>query len=288
MRIGLAASGIGNGAHPDVLREIAVSAERAGFATLWMGEHVVLVEGQRSTYPYAEGGAFPIADDVDWLDPFAGLTFAAALTTRIRLATGICLVPEHNPLVLAKQTASLDRLSKGRFALGVGVGWMEEEFAALGIPFARRAQRTREYVEILRRLWRNDVASFEGEFARFSGVRCHPKPVTGRIPVVFGGESDAALGRAASVGDGWYGFNLSPGEAAERIAALRALLAKRGRDAAEVEIVVAPYTKRIDTADLGRYRDLGVDELVIVANPPAKGDQVPAWIEKLAVRWLAS
>lgn len=286
MRIGLAAIGIGNGARPDVLRESAIAAERAGFATLWVGEHVVLVEGQRSTYPYAESGAFPIAGDVDWLDPFAGLAFAAAVTSRIRLATGICLVPEHNPLVLAKQTASLDRLSSGRFALGAGVGWMAEEFAALGIPFERRAQRTREYVEILRRLWRDEVASFDGEFARFSGVRCHPKPLAGRIPVIFGGESDAALGRAASIGDGWYGFNLNPAEAAERITALRARLAKRGRAVSEVEVIVAPYSKRIDVDDIARYRDLGVDELVIVGNPPAEAAAVPTWIERLAKRWL--
>ena len=143
-------------------------------------------------------------------------------------------MPEHNPLILAKQVASLDLLSGGRFTLGVGVGWMAEEFAALGVPFARRTQRTREYVEVMRRLWREDVTSFAGEFVQIAGARSFPKPVRGAVPVLMGGESRAALERAAAYGDGWYGFNLGADEAAEKIAVLERLLAERGRDRARV------------------------------------------------------
>src|SRR6516164_7729673 len=143
VKIGLAAIGIGGGARPATLRAIASAADATGFATLWMGQHVVLFDRHDSKYPYSERGEFSVPATTDWLDPFVALSATATVTGRIRLGTGICLVPQHNPLILAKQVASLDRLSDGRFALGIGVGWMAEEFAALGIPFARRTERTR-------------------------------------------------------------------------------------------------------------------------------------------------
>lgn len=283
MRIGLQAIGIGAGARPDVLAAVAREAERAGFATLWAGEHVVLFDRHDdSTYPYADDGQFSVRSSADWLDPFAALTWAAAATSTIGVATGICLVPEHNPLILAKQAASLDHLSGGRFTLGVGVGWMREEFAALGVPFERRAQRTREYVDVMRRLWREDVATYEGEFVRFVGARSHPKPVRRMVPVLLGGESDAALKRAADYGDGWYGFNLSVDEAAERIATLERMLAERGRDRASFRVVVAPFAKPCARDDVARHRALGVDELVVVAAPPKQVDAIGAWIGQLA------
>jgi probable F420-dependent oxidoreductase len=288
MRIGLAAIGIGTGSRPGVLRETAKAADGGGFGTLWMGEHVVLFDRHDSRYPYSEGGNFPIAGDVEWLDPFVSLSFAAAVTRTIRLATGICLVPEHNPLILAKQVASLDRLSGGRFALGVGIGWMAEEFAALGVPFARRAQRTQEYIAVMRRVWSTNVTTFRGEFVRFSDVRSAPKPGGGRVPVLLGGESRAALERAARYGDGWYGFNLGPDEAAEKIALLRGLLAAQGRDPGTFEIVVAPFTKRVTPDDLATYHARGVGEVVIVATPPEEDANVGTWVERLAGTWVAA
>jgi len=287
VRIGLAAIGIGDGARPATLCATAKGADERGFATLWMGEHVVLFDRQRSKYPYSEGGEFALPATVDWLDPFVALSFAAAVTRTIRLATGICLVPEHNPLFLAKQIASLDRMSGGRFTLGVGVGWMAEEFAALGVPFARRARRTREYITVMRRLWSEDATSFDGEFVHLDAVRSFPKPVQGgRLPVIMGGESRAALARAAEYGDGWYGFNLSPAEAAEKIEELRRLLAERGRDPAAFEIVVAPFAKPVTPADRERYHAIGVDELVIVAAPPQNEAEVAPWIERLGREWI--
>src|ERR1700726_3749051 len=149
MKIGLFTLGIGGGANPDVIHKAAETADRTGFATVWAPEHVVLFNQHDSKYPYSDSGKFPLAANADWLDPFIALSFAAAVTSKVRLATGICLVPEHNPLVLAKVIASLDYLSGGRFALGVGIGWAAGEFAALGIPFERRAQRTCEYLEVM-------------------------------------------------------------------------------------------------------------------------------------------
>lgn len=287
MKAGLFSLGIAVGAHPEVVRAIAENADRAGFSTLWVGEHVALFDHLDSRYPYSADGGFPLEPDADWLDPFITLTYAAAVTRKIRLGTGICLLPEHNPIVLAKEIASLDRLSGGRFAFGVGIGWSAEEFAALGIPFERRANRTREYVAAMRRLWDKGAASFHGEFLSFNGAYSFPKPVRGaNLPVIFGGESDPALRRVADLGDGWYGFNCGPGEARERIAKLDAMLRERGRDPRAVEKIVAPYTRRVDADDMKRYRDAGVDEVVMLGNPPADPARVPEWIDKMASDWL--
>lgn len=287
MNVGLFSLGIGNGAWPGVIARTAEAAERFGVSTLWVGEHVVLFDRQDSKYPYSSSGEFPLPGGADWLDPFITLTFAAAVTRTIRLATGICLVPEHNPVVLAKEVASLDRLSRGRFALGVGIGWSAEEFAALGIPFERRANRTREYIEVMRRLWSEEVSSFHGEFVNFDGARCFPKPARGRnLPIIFGGESAPALRRTADIGDGWFGFNVGPDDAKPLVTTLHSMLKANGRDASEVEIIVCPYTKKITADDLKKYRAAGVDELVILANPPEDEAQIGTWVERIAQDWV--
>ena len=287
MRIGLFALGLGAAARPDVMRDVAETAERVGVDTLWAAEHVVLFDHYDSAYPYSPNGAFPLGADADWLDPFVALTFAAAVTSRIRLATGICLVPEHNPVILAKEVASLDRVSKGRFALGVGVGWSAEEFAALGVPFERRAQRTREYVEAMRKLWAPGVASHHGEFVRFEQAGSFPKPDQGaKVPVIFGGESEPALRRVAEYGDGWYGFNLDPAGARDKLARLGQLLAANGRKLGDVEVIVAPYNHRVTADDLARYRDCGVGEIVFPASMPLANTDAVRRIERFARDWV--
>ena len=177
MRLGLHALGIGSGATRAVIDAVAAAAERCGFATLWSGEHVVMVDRSASRYPYSDDGQIAVPATADWIDPLIGLSFAAAATSTIGIATGVLLLPEHNPVLVAKQAATLDTLSGGRFTLGIGVGWSREEFDALGVPFERRAARTAEYVAAMRTLWRDDVASFDGEFVRFDSVRVNPKPV---------------------------------------------------------------------------------------------------------------
>ena len=291
MRIGLHALGIGIGARREVIDAVAVAAEDAGFSTLWVGEHVVMVDRSASRYPYAPDGRIAVPADADWLDPMIALSFAAAATSTIRLATGVLLLPEHNPVTLAKSAASLDRLSHGRLTLGIGIGWSQEEFAALGVPFRRRGARTDEYLLAMRALWCQDPASFTGDFVNFADIRVNPKPVRdGRIPIIVGGNSDAALGRAARTGDGWYGFNLTDAaHAGERITLLRALCETADRDPSEVEIAVA-----LDH-DPGpqEHRDLvqlGVDELVLVATPPGDPTSAGQWTralrESLHGRWV--
>jgi probable F420-dependent oxidoreductase len=284
MRFGLHALGIGTGARPEIIRAVSVAAEATGFATLWAGERVVMVDEPASRYPYAADGRIAVAAEADWLDPLLGLGYAAAVTTHIDLATGILLLPEHNPVVAAKQAATLDMLCGGRLVLGIGVGWSAEEFAALGVPFARRGSRTDEYIAAMRHLWATDVSSFRGEFARFDGVRVYPKPVRGRrIPVVIGGNSDAALRRAAAIGDGWYGFSLSADEAAERLATLAGLCGDRGRSMSELAIAVAITSPTPQMVP--RLAAAGVTELVLIGAPPGTSAAATRWVIDLAAYW---
>ncbi len=288
MKIGLLAAGLMQGAQPQYLRTLAREVERLGFGTLWAPEHVVLFDSYpESKYPYSADGAFATAADADWMDPFIALTWAAAHTSRIRLATGICLVPEHNPLELAKTIASVDRLSDGRFALGVGIGWSSEEFTALGIPFERRAQRTREYIDAMRRLWSEDRTTFHGEFVNFAAARSYPKPAQGgRVPIIFGGESGPALRRVAQYGNGWFGFNLTPDTAKAKVGRLHALLKENGRAPGEVEIIAAPYTQPVAPGDLKGYHEAGVSEIVRTFRMPEREAELPAVLEAMAREWV--
>lgn len=283
MRVGFFAVGIGATVEPEVLRAVATAAERLGFATLWAPEHVVLVEEYASKYPYSSG-QFPGPPDLPIADPFTTLAYAAACTSTIRLGTGICLVPEHNPLVLAKTAATLDRLSGGRFILGAGVGWLAEEFHALGVPFEHRGPRTREYIDAMRRLWTEPRSSYTGEFVNFTGVLSYPKPAAATgIPVWFGGESAAALRRVAEYGDGWLGFKVSPADAAPKIRRIEELLQTNGRNRSDVTLAVSPYTEKIVLDDLKRYRDAGADEVaLLLRGRPRGGAEIVAGLEQMA------
>lgn len=286
MRLGLHALGIGAGSDRAVIDAVAARADDCSFATLWAGEHVVMVDRPASRYPYSDEGVIAVPAEADWLDPMIALSFAAAASSRIGIATGVLLLPEHHPVVVAKQAASLDRLSGGRLTLGVGIGWSRDEFDALGVPFAGRAARTAEYVDAMRTLWRDDVASFTGETVRFNSIRVNPKPVRSRVPVVVGGNSDAALRRVAAWGDGWYGFNID-GVAAvrDRITTLDRLCAEAGRDRGRLRLSVALLDPRPD--DLGALAELGVDELVLVEAPPERPDAAAEWVSALAHTWRA-
>ncbi len=270
-----------------MLAAVARRAEEVGFATLWCGEHVVMVDEPRSRYPYSDDGKIAVPPDADWLDPLLALSFAAACTRRITLATGILLLPEHNPLVVAKQAATLDALSGGRFALGIGVGWSAEEFAALGVPFARRGARTAEYVAAIREAWTEDAATFRGEFTHFERVRVNPKPVRDRkLPVIVGGTTDASLSRVAAIGDGWYGFNLWSAAIPQRLEVLAEQCRQHGRNPRDLSIAVSVSDGEPEM--LAELAELGVTEFVIVAGPPAEPDDAADWVDSLATRWLDS
>jgi probable F420-dependent oxidoreductase len=283
MKIGFFAIGIGTLTDPQPLQTIASHAERLGFASLWAPEHVVLLDRYASKYPYS-AGEFPAPTDSPIGDPFTTLAFAAACTKTIRLATGISLVPEPNPLVLAKTIATTDRLSNGRIVLGIGIGWLREEFEAIGVPWEERAQRTREYVDVMRKLWSEERSSHDGKYVKFSGVRSFPKPANGKsVPVWFGGESGPALKRVAAYGDGWIGFNLTADQAEAKIRRIEELLRANGRERSEVELAVCPYTNPIRADDLERYRDAGVDEVALFAiDMPQSEREIVARLERMA------
>ncbi|MEE4420699.1 LLM class F420-dependent oxidoreductase [Streptomyces bugieae] len=245
----------------------------------------LVADGSASHYPYSADGRIAVPADADWLDPLLALTFAAAVTSRIELASGVLLLPEHNPVLLAKQAATLDVLSAGRFCLGVGVGWSAEEFAALGVPFAGRGRRTDEYLAAMRTLWAEDPASFTGEFTRFDAIRVNPKPLRGgRLPVVVGGNSDAALRRAVTLADGWYGFNVPAADVPARMAVLADECTRHGRAFDELTVAVAlsdgipEHLPVLGTA--------GVTELVVVGAPPPVPDAAATWVAELAATWI--
>jgi probable F420-dependent oxidoreductase len=284
MQIGFFAVGIGPSADPELLAQAARAVDQCGFHSLWTGEHVVLVSQYASKYPYSGDGKMPLPSyKVDFLDPFATLTFAAANSKKVRLGTGICLVPEHNPVVLAKQVASLDKLSGGRFDFGVGIGWLEEEFAAVGVPWERRADRTREYLKAMKLLWTEDEPEFKGEFMSFPKVNSYPKPIQKPYPpIVFGGESGPALKRVGEVGDGWFGVNVNPDQTKTMIERMQQYAKAAGRDSGKLHFSVsAGIGAPVTLDDVKRYRDAGVHQM-IVGSIPRDPKTAQAEIEKLA------
>jgi probable F420-dependent oxidoreductase len=265
MKVGLAfASSIGiDGASAlDICRR----AEDAGFESLWGGEHVVLPDSFVSRYPYTEDGKIPAEPDTPIPDPLIWLAFAAAATSKLRLGTCILIVPQRNPLVLAKELATLDQLSGGRVELGLGVGWLKEEFDALGIPWQRRGARNDEYIAAMRALWSGPHAEFHGEFVDFDPATCSPRPVNGSIPVIVGGDSDAAIQRAVRIADGYF-----PGEGdSERLAGLldrlRQAAEKANRDPASIEINTIFGAQMADPeAGVEQLAALGVDRIMVPA-----------------------
>jgi probable F420-dependent oxidoreductase len=265
MRIGLFAPVISPINDAAYLSALARGAEARGFHALWLGEHVVLFDDYDAEYPYAEDGRIPIGGERGLLEPVTALAYIAAHTEKLRLGTGVCLVPQRNPVYTAKEIAALDYLSAGRVDFGVGVGWLEEEFRALGVPFERRGARCREYLAVIETLWRDDVSSFSGEFYELPPCRQYPKPIQRPGPPVwFGGESDAALRRVADLGQGWYGFNIDVAETTERLARLDELLAERGRTRREIEVAVGPYSRKVDKGIAAAYEEAGVDQLILM------------------------
>lgn len=222
----------------DYIVGAAQRIEAAGIATLWVPEHVLFFPDYASRYPYSPDGRVP-GDPDGILDPFTSLTYVAATTSTLRLGTGICLVPQRQPIYTAKMVADLDYLSGGRFEFGIGIGWLEEEFDALGISWARRGARTDEYVHAMRTLWAGDDASYGGEFVSFENVSSNPKPVGGTVPIVVGGHSAAAARRAGRLGDGFFPGKGSITELTEMVDIVRETAAEHDRDADAIEITAA-------------------------------------------------
>jgi probable F420-dependent oxidoreductase len=275
-------------AKPEFLRRLAAAVEDRGFESIWAPEHVVLFDDYESQYPYSPEGKFPGRGDSGVLDPLTALTYIAAVTDRVRLGTGICLVPQRNPVYTAKQVADLDVLSGGRVEFGVGIGWLREEFEALNVPFERRGARTDEYLRVMKSLWTEEVSELRGDFHDLRPCRLYPKPVQRpHPPILVGGESDAAMRRAARFGQGWFTFNHTAEELPAALAKLDSFLEAEGRSRPEFKITVCPYLHRIHRADLDTYAQAGVDRLIALAFP-FKVEDIEPRLDELAAELLTA
>ena len=225
--------------------ELVQAGEEAGFESAWTVEHTVIPSGYESVYPYSESGKIAGgAEDLVLPDPLIWMAHMAGATDTIKFGTAILILPQHSPVVCAAQVATLDYMSGGRVLLGIGVGWLKEEFDAIGAPFERRGPRTDEYVAAMRELWANDCATFEGEFVQFVDTYCLPRPVAGSVPIIVGGDTDFAARRAGRLGDGYFPARDTP---QERIDLARITAEECGRD----------------PDDIPKMKARGVDRLVV-------------------------
>jgi probable F420-dependent oxidoreductase len=271
MRFGLCSAGGGICTQPGVLGRVAEHAETAGLESLWVSEHLVAPDPMEA--PSKLDPSFPM------FDPLVALAYAAARTTTLRLGTGVIVLPLRNPLILAKELASLDVLSGGRVLVGIGVGYVEQEFRALGAPFDDRGERTDEYLATMQAIWTQERPAFDGRLFAFREVQAHPRPVQRpHPPIVIGGWSAPALRRAARIGQGWYGWGLDHDEAAAVIARLRSAAQEVNRDPAlgEIEITLTP-SGSVDLRVAERCAPLGVHRL----NLMVPGEATEAGLHRL-------
>ena len=272
MKFGLRYANLGRYSNGPAAVELAQAAEAAGFDSIWTVEHVVVPHAYQSRYPYSPTGRmgsgledFPIPDPLIWL------AYVASATRTIKLGTAILILPQRNPVITAKAVATLDHLAGGgRVLLGIGVGWLAEEFATLGVPFADRGVRTDEYVAAMRTLWSQERASFAGRFVSFDEVFCRPRPAAGRIPIVVGGDTRAAARRAGRLGDGYFPAR---GASTELFDEMRRAAEAAGRDPAAIELTVSAPAEPGEIEALAR---LGVSRLAV---PVSSGAGLPAQVK---------
>ena len=290
-------------ATPEHLVRFGQQAEALGFETIWTSDHIVVPTAVRSPYPYHPTGQMPFIPTEPYLEPLIVMTYLAASTQRIRLGTSVLILPYRNPIFTAKALATLDVLSRGRITLGVGVGWMEEEFKALGLEtYARRGAYSDECIRIFRTLWTEDNPAFQGEFHQFADIKCEPKPVqVGGIPIWVGGHTPQAIRRAARLGNGWQPIvqrppaDLPPDELRQNIAALREIAEASGRDPQSISIALGASVQFTDQASTGmfsgspeqiaegmrRYQDVGVQDFRL-DFPTASPDGMLQAMERFA------
>lgn len=266
MKFGLMYANAGPFAFPELLTHLATTAERCGVESMWTVEHVVIPVGYKSTYPYDPSGKIPAPDAMPIPDPLVALGYAAAVTRTLRLATGILILPQRHPIYVAKEVATLDVLSHGRAILGIGVGWLQEEFDALGIPFDERAARTAEAVRAIRSLWKPEPEPFQGRFFKWGKLESNPKPVQQPgVPIVVGGHTERAARRAARYGDGFFPGVAEDDKLVRLLDVMRDECKKLGRDPATIEVTSGRAVP--DVAGVQRLRDLGVSRFMV--PPPA-------------------
>ena len=275
MKVGLCSAGGGVCAAPGVFGRVAERAEAAGLESLWVSEHLVVADPRTPPSPM---------DPTDpLLEPVVSLAYAAARTTTLRLGTGVIVLPLRNPLILAKELATLDVLSGGRLIVGVGVGYVEREFEALGIPFARRGERTDRYLDAMLAIWTQDHPGVESELFAFAGVQSYPRPLQRpHPPLVVGGASDAAIRRAVARASGWYGWGFDADGTERVLARLRAISDEVHRDPSlgELEVTITPRGN-VDLEAARRFSSLAVDRLNLAVPGAADEREVLAFVDEV-------
>ena len=276
MRFGLFGINFGHCADPALQLRVAQAAEQVGFESIWTGEHVAM--------PIRDNPV-PIAPETPILDSLVTLMRVAAVTRRIRLGTGILVLPHHNPVLLAKALTSLDVLSEGRLIAGFAAGYVEPEFRALGVRFTHRGAITDEYLDAIRALWTEEVPRFQGRFAAFADIRCEPKPrQRPHPPIVIGGQAPPALTRAARVGDGWYGFALTVAQAAEIVVELRRLRTDLGRARLPFDISLTTF-EPLTPALVAEAEAAGIDRLILF--PTVSAARLEETVRDIGARFIA-
>ena len=258
MKIGYFGFNMGALATPSSIKSILTKVEECGFESAWTGEHIVAIDPQEPPSP--------IPPEYPFLDTIASLSFAAATTSRLKLGSGIILLAQRNPVILAKELAGIDVLSAGRLIVGVGVGYVKGEFDALGVPFIERGARTSENIEAMRSLWTQEKPHFDGKFSSFGSIQSKPTPIQiPHPPIIVGGMSVPAYRRAVINGSGWYGFNQTLEAAGKSISALKlaALESNRPVELGRLSISVTPQGT-VDVDTVKQFEDLGVDRLILL------------------------
>ena len=271
MKIGLIPANIGapNG---QALIGMAKLAEALGFESVWTFEHAIVPIDYKSKYPYNPSGKMGVDPDQNFVDPLIALTAIAAATTKIRLGTGVNILPQANPLYVAKQAASLDFISDGRFELGLGIGWLREEYVAAGTPFERRGARFDDYIQAMRKIWSGDVVEHQSEFLTWTGFKSKPTPVQDPFPVVIGGTKGKAFLRVARYGNGWFAPTASPDLLAPLMKELDEACEQEERDRAEIEVSATWFPNAEDLSDVERYAEMGVQRLIVPVPAIVKGN----------------
>jgi probable F420-dependent oxidoreductase len=278
MKLGISFANSGKFSRPELFAELARDCETLGFESIWTVEHVVIPQ-PHMPYPGSKDGQMPGGDAVPIPDPLIPLAYAAAITTRLKLSTGVIILAQRHPLYLAKQLATLDLLSNGRAMVGIGSGWMKEEFDSLQIPFNLRGSRTDESIQAMRLLWHEPVASFHGKHFHFHDVKSYPKPLQKNgIPIHIGGHSLAAARRAGRFGDGFFPTVTKPEKLNELFAITRQEAKEAGRNPDAIELSAMAAAK---PDSLKALRDIGVTR-VIMAPPSSDPARLHAGLEKIA------
>jgi probable F420-dependent oxidoreductase len=274
MKIGLVPVNVGV-PNVEAMVGLAQKAEEVGLESVWTFEHAIVPNDYSSKYPYSADGKMGVTPDTNFVDPLIALTAIAGATRRVRLGTGVNILPQTNPLLLAKQAASLDFVSCGRFMLGVGIGWLKEEFAAMGTPFEKRGARFDDYVAAMRKVWSGETVEHQSERLHWTGFKSYPVPLQSPLPVVIGGSKGKAFERIAKYGEGWFAPTVSADQLKPMLKQLEEACAAEGRDPKSVEIS-AMWVPAMGLDALRQYEDVGVARLIIPLQALGGGNPLEA------------